>query len=228
MDFRSTANSNRGSNGHEYARARAQMVERLRAHYHIQDERVLQAMAAVPRHLFVPEALRARAYGDHALPIESGQTISQPYIVARQTELLEVTKDDRVLEIGAGSGYQTAVLSHVAGQIFAIERLPELARAAQTLLRELRIFNATIKCFDGTVGWSEFAPYRGILVAAASPDIPQPLIHQLAVGGHLVIPIGSEKQQRLIRVTRTATGTKTEDCGACQFVKLIGRHGWEQ
>jgi len=229
LDLSSKSNgSNFGHGGHEHARARAKMVERLRQHYHIRDERVLAAIAAVPRHLFVPEALRGRAYGDHALPIECGQTISQPFIVARQTELLEVTKDDRVLEIGAGSGYQTAVLSHVAGQIFAIERIAELARAAQALVRELRVFNATIKCFDGTVGWSEFAPYRGILVAAASPEIPQPLVNQLAVGGHLVIPIGSEKEQRLIRVTKTETGAKTEDCGGCQFVKLIGRHGWEQ
>ena len=222
------ANLDLSNGGYEFARARAKMVERLRHHYHIQDERVLTAMAAVPRHLFVPEALRGQAYGDHALPIEGGQTISQPFIVARQTELLEVTEQDRVLEIGAGSGYQTAVLSHVAGKIFAIERLAELARAAQKLLSHLRIFNATIKCFDGTVGWSEYAPYRGILVAAASPDIPQPLINQLALGGHLVIPIGSEKEQRLIRVTKTETGMRTEDCGGCQFVKLIGRHGWEQ
>jgi len=222
------ASANFAINGQDYPRARAKMVERLRHHYQIRDERVLEAMALIPRHFFVPEALRANSYGDHALPIECGQTISQPFIVARQTELLEVTKNDRVLEIGAGSGYQTAVLSCVAGQIFAIERIPDLARAAQALLRQLRIFNAMIKCFDGTVGWSEFAPYRGILVAAASPDIPQPLIHQLAVGGRLVIPVGSEKDQRLIRVTKTETGTGTEDFGGCQFVKLIGRHGWEQ
>jgi protein-L-isoaspartate(D-aspartate) O-methyltransferase len=204
------------------------MVERLRHHYGIRDERVLQAMLMVPRHLFVAEALRTRAYGDHALPIASGQTISQPYIVARETELLEVTKEDRVLEIGAGSGYQTAVLSYVAGRVFAIERLSELAREAAARLRELRIFNATVKWFDGTVGWNEFAPYRAILVAAASPDIPQPLVDQLAVNGHLVIPVGDERNQRLIRVTRTAEGTNKEDCGGCQFVKLIGRHGWER
>jgi protein-L-isoaspartate(D-aspartate) O-methyltransferase len=214
--------------GQNYERLRWQMVERLRHHYHIRDERVLQAMAAVPRHLFVPEALRARAYGDHALPIAGGQTISQPFIVARQTELLEVTRGDRVLEIGAGSGYQTAVLSQVAGQVFAIERLAELARRAQALLSQLRIFNAMVKSFDGTRGWSEFAPYRGILVAAASPDIPQPLVNQLAIGGHLVIPVGSENEQRLIRVTRTETEAKIEDCGGCQFVKLIGKYGWEQ
>jgi protein-L-isoaspartate(D-aspartate) O-methyltransferase len=215
-------------NGPAFVRERADMVERLRSHYHIRDERVLSAMASVPRHLFVPEALRWNSYGDHALPIESNQTISQPYIVARQTELLEVTKNDRVLEIGAGSGYQTAVLAKVAGQVFALERLPELAREAQKRLRDLGIYNAGIKCFDGTFGWSEFAPFDGILVAAGSPDIPQPLLNQLAIGGHLVIPIGGEKEQRLVRSTRMDDGTKTEDFGACQFVKLIGRYGWEK
>ncbi|HQR32968.1 MAG TPA: protein-L-isoaspartate(D-aspartate) O-methyltransferase [Blastocatellia bacterium] len=219
-----------GRNGFDtpaFARERADMVERLRKHYRIRDERVLAAIGKLPRHLFVLEPMRGHAYGDHALPIDFGQTISQPFIVARETELLEVTKNDRVLEIGAGSGYQTAVLSQVAGQVFALERLPELARRAQDLLQQLGINNATVKCFDGTYGWSEFAPYKGILVAAASPEIPKPLVDQLAVGGHLVIPIGSEKEQRLIRVTRTENGSTTEDFGACQFVKLIGKYGWE-
>ena len=210
-----------------YARQRGEMVAMLRRRG-IRDERVLAAMGAIPRHLFVPEPLRHNAYGDHALPIAGGQTISQPWIVARETELLEIGKDDRVLEIGAGSGYQTAVLAQVAGQVFALERLTELARGAQTLVRSLGIYNATIKWFDGTIGWSEFAPYKGILVAAGSPDIPQPLVDQLAVGGHLVIPVGTEKEQRLIRVTRTESKIQTEDFGPCQFVKLIGRHGWAQ
>jgi protein-L-isoaspartate(D-aspartate) O-methyltransferase len=220
-------NHNNGRDTRAFAREREEMVERLREHYGIRDERILGAMSSLPRHLFVPEALRGHAYGDHALPIDFGQTISQPYIVARQTELLEATKADRVLEIGAGSGYQTAVLAQVTGQVFALERIPELARCAQQLLRELGIFNATIKCFDGTFGWNEFAPYRGILVAAAAPEIPQPLIDQLAVGGRLVIPVGSEKEQRLLRATRMEEGIRTEDFGGCQFVKLIGRHGWE-
>jgi protein-L-isoaspartate(D-aspartate) O-methyltransferase len=210
------------------ARARAEMVGWLRDHYRIDDERVLAAMERIPRHLFVPEALRGHAYGDHALPIEFNQTISQPFIVARQTELLEMSKNDRALEIGAGSGYQTAVLASVAGQVFALERIPELAREAQNRLRHLGIYNATIKCFDGTYGWNEFAPYRGILVAAAAPNVPQSLVNQLAIGGHLMIPVGDEKEQRLIRVTRTAEGTATEDFGACQFVKLIGRYGWDK
>lgn len=220
------ANSRNEFDTPAFIRERAEMVERLRKQ-RIRDERVLAAMAKIPRHLFVLEAMRGHSYGDHALPIESGQTISQPYIVARETELLEASKHDRVLEIGAGSGYQTAVLSEVAGQVFALERLPELARRAQDLLRQLGVNNASVKCFDGTYGWSEFAPYKGILVAAASPEIPKPLIEQLTIGGHLVIPIGSEKEQRLIRVTRTEDGMKTEDHGACQFVKLIGKYGWE-
>jgi protein-L-isoaspartate(D-aspartate) O-methyltransferase len=220
--------SNNRNDTRAFSRERGEMIDRLRNHYRIKDERVLAVMSTLPRHLFVPDALRAHAYGDHALPIEHGQTISQPYIVARQTELLEVDSDTRLLEIGAGSGYQTAVLSQIAGQVFALERIPELARDAQELMRILGIFNATIRCFDGTYGWNEFAPYRGILVAAAAPDIPQPLVDQLALGGHMVIPVGSEKEQRLVRVTRTAEGYRTEDFGGCQFVKLIGRYGWEK
>ncbi|MFN0109324.1 MAG: protein-L-isoaspartate(D-aspartate) O-methyltransferase [Blastocatellia bacterium] len=222
-----TSNNRNGFDTPAFARERAEMVEWLRKHHRIRDERVLAVMGKIPRHLFVLDAMKGHSYGDHALPIDLGQTISQPFIVARQTELLEITKKDRVLEIGAGSGYQTAVLAEVAGQVFALERLPELARRAQDLLHQLGINNATVKCFDGTYGWSEFAPYKGILVAAGSPEIPKPLVEQLAVGGHLVIPIGDEKEQRLIRVTRTEDGTKTEDFGACQFVKLIGKYGWE-
>jgi protein-L-isoaspartate(D-aspartate) O-methyltransferase len=203
------------------------MIERLRDHYGIRDQAVLEAMRSTPRHFFVPEALRGRAYGDHALPISANQTISQPYIVARMTELLEVDKDGRVLEIGAGSGYQTAVLSKVAAQIYSIERIGDLAREAQARIRELGIYNATVKCFDGTVGWNAHAPYDGILVAAGGPTIPQPLVAQLKVGGHLVVPVGDTREaQRLVRVIRTASGSKEEDHGACAFVPLIGQHGW--
>jgi len=221
-------NPQNGDDTKAFVQERREMVDRLRNFYRITDERVLTAMATVPRHLFVPEALRSHAYGDHALPIDYGQTISQPFIVARESELLEVSRDDRVLEIGAGSGYQTAVLAEIAGQVFALERIPELARDAQNLIRKIGIYNATIKCFDGTFGWNEFAPYRGILVAAAAPEIPQTLVSQLSIGGHLVIPVGSEKEQRLLRVTRTEEGFKSEDFGGCQFVKLIGRYGWEK
>jgi protein-L-isoaspartate(D-aspartate) O-methyltransferase len=203
------------------------MVERLRDHYRIQNQQVLQAMRVVPRHAFVPEALQSRAYGDHALPISGNQTISQPYIVARMTELLEVDASSRVLEIGAGSGYQTAVLSKVAGQVYAIERIGDLARQAQARIRELGIYNATVKCFDGTLGWAANAPYDAILVAAGGPTVPQPLVTQLKVGGRLVVPVGDTREsQRLIRVIKTETGSKQEDHGACAFVPLIGQHGW--
>jgi protein-L-isoaspartate(D-aspartate) O-methyltransferase len=221
-------NPQNGNDTKAFAHERREMVDRLRNYYRIMDERVLAAMATLPRHLFVPEALRSHAYGDHALPIDYGQTISQPYIVARQSELLEVSRDDRVLEIGAGSGYQTAVLAEIAGQVYALERIPELARDAQNLIRKIGIYNATIKCFDGTYGWNEFAPYRGILVAAAAPEIPQTLVSQLSPGGYLVIPVGSEKEQRLLRITRTEEGFRSEDFGGCQFVKLIGKYGWEK
>src|ERR687886_2928081 len=166
------------------------MVERLRNHYGIRDARVLEAMRAVPRHLFVPDALQSRAYGDHALPINANQTISQPYIVARMTELLEANKSSRVLEIGAGSASQTAVLARVAGQVYAIERIADLARQAQARIRSLGIYNATVKCFDGTLGWSAHAPYDCILVAAGGPRVPEPLLTQLKSEGRLVIPVG--------------------------------------
>lgn len=203
------------------------MVERLRDHYGIKDQKVLDAILRVPRHFFVSPALQATAYGDHALPIELNQTISQPYIVARMTELLELDKKSRVLEIGAGSGYQTAVLAQIASQVFAIERLGELARHAHARVRELGIYNATVKAFDGTLGWKAHGPYDAILVAAGGPIIPEPLVAQLKVGGRLVIPIGETRDaQRLVRVIKTETGHKTEEHGSCQFVPLIGQHGW--
>lgn len=201
------------------------MIDLLRTRG-IRDERVLKSMGEIPRHLFVPEALEAKAYGDHALPIGEMQTISQPYMVARMTELAEVDKDSTVLEIGAGSGYQTAVLSAVAGRVFAIERISELARSAQRNIRQLGCYNATVKWFDGTIGWSDHAPYNAIVVAAGSPDVPEPLVAQLAVGGRLVIPIGDAERQTLVRVIKTESGIVRENHDACVFVKLIGRHGW--
>jgi protein-L-isoaspartate(D-aspartate) O-methyltransferase len=211
----------------QYRPQRERMVERLRVHYRIRDERTLRALAEVPRHFFVPDALQSNSYGDHALPISANQTISQPFIVARMTELLEVDADSKVLEIGAGSGYQTAVLARVAGSVFAIERIAELAREAQRKIRELGIYNATIKCFDGTLGWDAHAPYDAILAAAGGPDVPEPLLAQLKMGGRLVMPVGSSREaQRLVRVLRTAKGYEREDHGACAFVPLIGRYGW--
>ena len=211
----------------DYAIPRDRMIGRLREHYGITDPKVLEAMRAVPRHFFVPEALQSRAYGDHALPINANQTISQPYIVARMTELLMLSENSRVLEIGAGSGYQTAVLSKVATQVYSIERIGDLAREAQSRIRQLGIYNATVKCFDGTLGWSAHAPYDAILVAAGGPGIPQPLVAQMKVGGCLVVPIGdSRESQRLVRVIKKENGIVQEDHGGCAFVPLIGQHGW--
>ena len=205
------------------------MIERLRTHYGIRDQKVLEAMLVVPRHFFVTEALRGRAYDDNALPINFNQTISQPFIVARMTELLELDKKKRVLEIGAGSGYQTAILAQLASQVYAIERIGELAREAHARIRELGIYNATVKAFDGTLGWNAHGPYEAILVAAGGPRIPDPLVAQLTVGGRLVIPIGETREsQKLVRVIKTETKPKIEEHGSCQFVPLIGQHGWEK
>ncbi len=203
------------------------MIQRLRDHYGISDSNVLEAMRRVPRHFFVTETLRGRSYDDNALPIDFNQTISQPFIVARMTELLGLDKKSRVLEIGAGSGYQTAVLAQLASQVYSIERIGELARQAQSRISELEIYNATVKAFDGTLGWNAYGPYDGILVAAGGPRVPDPLIAQLKTGGRLVIPIGGTRDsQKLVRVIKTEGGHTIEDHGPCQFVPLIGQHGW--
>jgi protein-L-isoaspartate(D-aspartate) O-methyltransferase len=212
----------------EYQIPRARLVEELRNVRKISDERVLEAMMRIPRHLFVPEALVAQAYRDHALPIAAKQTISQPGIVARMTELLTLGGNSKVLEIGTGSGYQTALLASIASYVYSIERIPELARSAADLLHALGFKNVKMKCEDGTVGWAENAPFDAILVAAGGPEIPTPLVSQLAVGGVLVIPVGDDQAtQRLVRVRRTESAFDTEDCGPCSFVPLIGEHGWK-
>jgi protein-L-isoaspartate(D-aspartate) O-methyltransferase len=210
-----------------FAIPRARMVDCLRNYYKIADERLLEAMNRVPRHLFVPAAIQSQAYKDNALPIAAGQTISQPYIVARMSELLELKGRERVLEIGSGSGYQTAVLALVARKVFAIERIPELSATAKERLLWLGYRNISFKTADGTEGWESYAPFDAILVAAGGPEIPEPLVKQLVIGGRMVIPIGREqKSQTLVRVTRTEGGYKTENCGPCAFVPLIGEHGW--
>lgn len=206
---------------------RLRMVERLRDHYKIADERVLETMSQLPRHIFVPEAIKSQAYNDNALPISGGQTISQPFIVARMTELLELQGREKVLEIGAGSGYQTAILASLARSVFSIERIPELAEKARTRMQQLGLTNTTIKTADGTIGWDAYAPYDAMLAAAGGPEIPEPLIKQLKVGGRLVIPVGEDqKSQNLIRVTRTENGYDQQNFGPCAFVPLIGKHGW--
>lgn len=212
----------------EYQIPRARMIERLREHYKIRDEKVLEVMRSVPRHLFVPEALKTQAYKDNALPIASNQTISQPFIVARMTELLELGLQSKVLEIGAGSGYQSVILSKLCRKVFAIERVPNLVAEAQEKLKKLNVQNVVLRCADGTNGWKLNSPFDGILVAAGSPAVPPPLLNQLKIGGRLVIPIGEDqKTQKLIRVTRTGDNFQTEDFGACAFVPLIGEHGWQ-
>ena len=188
-----------------YARARNRMVETL-IERGIRDEKVLDVMRRIPRHEFVPEPFTDKSYGDHALAIGSEQTISQPYMVALMTSLCELTPESRVLEIGSGSGYQTAVAAALAKYVYGIERIADLAREAMARLRKLKITNATIKCFDGTIGWSEHAPYDAIIVAAGGPVVPEPLVKQLGIGGRLVVPVGTERSQKLIRVTRTEKG----------------------
>lgn len=206
---------------------RLRMVERLRDHYKIADARVLTAMNTIPRHRFVPDALRSQAYKDNALPIAAGQTISQPFIVARMTELLELKGTERILEIGAGSGYQSAVLGMLARKVYAVERIDVLAKTALGKLRSIGINNVSVRLDDGTNGWPVYAPFDGILVAAGGPEVPKPLMDQLEIGGRLIVPVGTEKkQQDLVRVTRTEKGFIQENCGPCAFVPLIGEHGW--
>lgn len=204
------------------------MVDHLRSFYGIQDERVLAAMNAVPRHNFVPEALRSQAYKDNALPIAGGQTISQPFIVARMTELLELSGSERVLEIGGGSGYQTAVLSLLARKVYSVERLPVLATELKKKVVSMGMRNVSVRCDDGTTGWKVYSPFDAVLVAAGGPEIPAPLAEQLEIGGRLIVPVGSDKKsQRLVLVTRTEKGFESEDCGPCSFVPLIGSYGWD-
>jgi protein-L-isoaspartate(D-aspartate) O-methyltransferase len=213
----------------EYSMARRRMIEELRSQKGIMDERVLTAMDSVPRHVFVPEALKFQAYRNNALPIDGNQTISQPYIVARMSELLEPGERSKILEIGTGSGYQTAILAALGGKIYSIERVHKLAAKAEEVLRELGLRNVTVKHGDGTKGWEAYEPYDGILVAAGSPAAPEPLIAQLKTGGRLVIPVGADmKEQELIRFTKTEGGIKRENFGKCSFVPLIGEHGWQE
>ena len=210
------------------AHQRTLMVERHVAARGITDERILKAMREVPRHRFVPQNVVAKAYSSGALPIGSKQTISQPYIVAKMIELLELRGNEKVLEIGTGTGYQAVVLSKLCARVFSIERVNELALRAAALFRELKVHNASVKVFDGTYGWSDQAPFDRIIVAAAAPEVPEPLVQQLARTGRMIIPIGPEGRQRLARITRVGTGIKIEDCGSAEFVPLVGRFGWRE
>lgn len=194
----------------------------------IKDKRVLEAMLAIPRHLFVPEeALWGQAYSDFPLPIGEKQTISQPYIVALMTEALELKGTDRVLEIGIGSGYQTAILSMLAEKIYSIERISSLAARARRVLDSIGCSNVIVKISDGTLGWSEAAPFDAVLTTAAAPDIPKCYVEQLKIGGRLVIPVGDEFSQTLVKIIKTEKGVIRQDMGGCRFVKLIGQYGWK-
>ncbi len=210
----------------QFAQLRADMVEYQLRRRGIKDERVLHAFLKVPRHKFVRPQDLWHAYEDYPLPIGFGQTISQPYMVATMTELLELKGDERVLEIGTGSGYQAAILAELAKEVFTVERIPELARRAEKILQELGYTNVTVIVGDGTKGLTEYAPYDAIVVTAAAPKPPQPLLEQLKDSGRLVIPVGSRRLQDLLRITRIGNEYRTENFGPCLFVPLIGEEGW--
>ena len=214
----------------DYAVQRERMVRDLIAARGVKDERVLNATRKIPRHLFVKDHLRSQAYGDHALPIgtNSRQTISQPYVVARMTELLEVGPEHSVLEIGTGSGYQTAILAALARRVYSLELVAELAQSAIPRMRQLGLENVKIQVFDGTVGWSEWAPYDRILVTAGAPKVPEPLLGQLAPGGALLVPEGPRNLQRLVLYRKSPRGEiRRREGEEVAFVPLLGRHGWK-
>ena len=211
-----------------YAAARNYMVDRQLAARGISDLRVLAAMRKVPRHRFIPESLWDQAYNDYPLPIGEEQTISQPYIVALMTEALELQEADRVLEIGTGSGYQAAILGELVAQVFSIDRMASLTAQAQEVLDALGYKNIHLRVGDGTLGWPEESPFEGIIVTAGAPQVPRPLVEQLALGGRLVIPVGDQFSQTLTVVRKTKEGVKYEYHGGCRFVRLIGQHGWQE
>ncbi len=211
-----------------YGYSRLQMVEEQLRRRGIDDERVLRAMEDLPRHLFVEKALWSRSYGDYPLPIGNGQTISQPYMVALMTQCLELEGQERVLEIGTGSGYQAAILSKLARNVFTIERYGSLGKRARKVWEELDLHNIAMRIGDGSIGWSKYAPYDGIIVTAASPDLPQPLLDQLSADdGRLVIPVGTSDFQQLKVVTRKGDAYTSREEVGCTFVPLVGKHGWK-
>ena len=210
----------------DLAVARRRMVEQQLRARGIRDRHVLRIMEAIPRHLFVDDALVARAYSDHALPIGEEQTISQPYMVALMTQALDLTGEEKVLEIGTGSGYQTAILAELADRVFTIERIPAIAEAAKERLTALGYTNIAFRCGDGTLGWSEMAPFDRVLVTAGAPRIPAFLEEQLVPGGVAVVPVGVRANQSLVKLTRVPEGLKQRILCGCTFVPLIGREGW--
>jgi protein-L-isoaspartate(D-aspartate) O-methyltransferase len=211
----------------QFTGARRRLIEALRAKG-IADLAVLRAFDLVPRHLFVPTGVYHRAYDDASLPIGNGQTISQPSTHARYLELLGLTGHERVLEIGTGSGYQTALLSHLAAQVFSVERVPALLDRARENLRTAGVRNVSLLAGDGTLGWREYAPYDAILVTAGSPTVPEPLAEQLAENGRLLIPLGGRDAQTLTMITRRGDAFERRDVAPARFVPLLGAHGWAE
>ena len=212
----------------KYERRREKMVRQQIEMRGITDPDVLAAMRRVPRHLFVSDALKDQAYGDFPLPIGEQQTISQPFIVAEMTQALEIGKDDRVLEIGTGSGYQAAVLAEIAYRVYTIERIRSLYVQTRSLLDKLKYHNIIMRCSDGTMGWKDESPFDAIIVTAGSPRIPEPLVEQMAEGGRMVVPVGDQHAQDLIKITRDSEGTHQTSLGGCRFVKLVGKQGWNE
>jgi protein-L-isoaspartate(D-aspartate) O-methyltransferase len=213
--------------GDAFARERERMVDEQVVRRGLTDARVVDAMRTVPRHLFVEEALRERAYGDHPLPIGEEQTISQPYIVALMTSLLDVRSEHKVLEVGTGSGYQTAVLAELARRVCSMERLPRLGHRARALIERLGYQNVWVRVGNGTLGWPDEAPFDRILVAAGGPSVPAPLFEQLAESGRMVLPLGDEEAQVLTVVTKVRGQMVLSRHGDCRFVKLVGKFAWE-
>lgn len=212
----------------DYRIPRKRMVKNQLISRGISDPQVLEALGKVPRERFVEEALLAEAYNDHPLPIGRKQTISQPYIVALMTEALELTGKEKTLEIGTGSGYQTAILAELSRKVYTVERIRPLLVKARNLLAELGYSNILFKAFDGTFGWKEHEPYDAIIVTAGAPRIPQPLLDQLADAGRLIIPVGTKFSQELIKVTNKKGNHIRKNLGGCRFVDLLGVHGWKE
>ena len=212
----------------KYKRQREEMIKRQIVARGITDEKVITAMRNVPRHFFVSEALRDQAYGDFPLPIGEQQTISQPYIVAEMTQALQLSKEDRVLEVGTGSGYQAAIIAQIGYRVYTIERIHSLLLKARSLFDRLLYHNIITRYSDGTTGWADESPFDAIIITAGAPSIPETLVNQLAVGGRMVIPVGDQYSQELIKLHREKNGIHKTSLGGCRFVKLIGEQGWRE
>ncbi len=212
----------------KYERQREAMVKWQIEARGVTDPKVLAAIRKVPRHLFVSEALMDQAYGDYPLPIGEQQTISQPYIVAEMTQALELSEEDRVLEIGTGSGYQAAVLAEIVFRVYTIERIHSLFIRARQLFDKLHYHNIVSRYSNGTLGWIEESPFDAIIVTAGAPEIPKTLVNQLTIGGRMVIPVGNQYSQELVKLRRDEDGIRTTSLGGCRFVKLVGEYGWRE